>query len=178
MYSIKNIIIQLLFLLFSFQLYAQKQPVKIEVNAAKEIGEMKPIWAFFGYDEPNYTYMKDGEKLLTEIADLSPVPVYIRTHNLLTSGDGKARLKWGSTNAYTEDEQGNPVYNWQLVDSIIDTYIERGLKPLVELGFMPKALSLDPENYEHSWGIDQKYDNIFTGWTTPPNDYEKWGELV
>ncbi|MGH9372915.1 MAG: hypothetical protein ACRD15_15430 [Vicinamibacterales bacterium] len=31
---------------------------------------MKPVWAFFGYDEPNYTYMKDGRKLLSELAAL------------------------------------------------------------------------------------------------------------
>ena len=84
---------------------------------------MTPIWAWFGYDEPNYTYMKDGKKLLSELAALSPVPVYVRAHNLLTSGDGIAALKWGSTNAYTEDEQGKPVYNWTIVDSIFDTYI-------------------------------------------------------
>jgi hypothetical protein len=69
-------------------------------------GELPPVWAFFGYDEPNYTYMKDGRKLLSQLAALSPIPVYIRTHNLLTSGDGTASLKWGSTNAYTEDAQG------------------------------------------------------------------------
>ena len=54
------------------------------------LGPMRPVYAFFGYDEPNYTYMKDGKKLLTELAALSPVPVYVRAHNLLTSGDGKA----------------------------------------------------------------------------------------
>jgi len=174
----KNFVVLIILLSASCQLYAQNQPVKIAVDMSREIGDMKPIWAFFGYDEPNYTYMKDGRKLLTEISDLSPVPVYIRTHNLLTSGDGTARLKWGSTNVYTEDENGNPVYDWKIVDKILDTYVERGLRPLVELGFMPKALSLKPENYEHYWGVEQKYDNIFTGWTTPPSDYEKWGELI
>ncbi len=48
--------------------------------------------------------MKDGKKLLSELAALSPVPVYLRTHSLLVTGDGVAALKWGSTNAYTEDE--------------------------------------------------------------------------
>ena len=67
---------------------------------------MTPMWAFFGYDEPNYTYMKDGKKLLSELAALSPVPVYVRAHNLLTTGDGTPALKWGSTNAYTEDADG------------------------------------------------------------------------
>ncbi len=98
----------------------------IRVDLQKELGDLKPIWAWFGYDEPNYTYMKDGKKLLTEIAALSPVPVYVRTHSLMVTGDGKAALKWGSTNMYTEDTLGNPLYNWTIVDSIFDTYIKRG----------------------------------------------------
>src|SRR5689334_23061892 len=54
------------------------QPATINVDLTKETGEMKPIWAWWGYDEPNYTYMKDGRKLLSEFAALSPVPVFIR----------------------------------------------------------------------------------------------------
>src|SRR5260221_14254752 len=55
----------------------------IVVELTRPVGDMKPIWAWFGHDEPNYTYMKDGKKLLTELAALSPVPVHLRTHNLL-----------------------------------------------------------------------------------------------
>src|SRR5262245_58399729 len=86
----------------------QAERVTIRVDAGKPLGPMKPIWAWFGYDEPNYTYMKDGQNLLTELSRLSPVPVFVRTHNLLTTGDGQPSLKWGSTNAYTEDETGKP----------------------------------------------------------------------
>lgn len=139
---------------------------------------MQPIWAWFGYDEPNYTYMKDGKKLLSRIAAMSPVPVYVRAHNLLTSGDGKAALKWGSTNVYTEDANGNPVYNWTIVDSIFDTYVQRGMKPLAEIGFMPEALSSHPQPYQHDWQPGEPYNKIFTGWSYPPNDYKKWGNLV
>jgi len=53
---------------------------------------MYPAWAWFGYDEPNYTYMKDGKKLLSEIAALSPDPVYLRVHNILTTDDGEPGL--------------------------------------------------------------------------------------
>lgn len=74
----------------------------IHVDLKKETGDMSPVWAWFGYDEPNYTYMKDGKKLLSEIAALSPVPVYVRAHSLLVTGDGEPALKWGSTNAYTD----------------------------------------------------------------------------
>jgi len=150
----------------------------IQVDYSKETGPMKPIWAWFGYDEPNYTYMKDGKKLLSEIAALSPVPVYIRTHNLLTTGDGKPALKWGSTNAYTENASGKPIYNWSIVDSIFDTFIKRGMKPLAQIGFMPEAVSSHPEPYKHDWQPGQPYGKIFTGWSYPPADYKKWAALV
>ena len=133
-------------LLFSVEGLAQNTdaPAKINVDLRKITGDMNPMWAWFGHDEPNYTYMKDGKKLLTEIAALSKVPVYMRVHNLLTTGDGKAALKWGSTNAYTEDANGIAIYNWHLVDSIFDTYIKLGMKPYAQIGFMPEALSVHP----------------------------------
>jgi xylan 1,4-beta-xylosidase len=152
--------------------------VTIEVDANTRLGPMKPIWAWFGYDEPNYTYMKDGKKLLSQLAAASPVTVYVRTHNLLTTGDGTAALKWGSTNAYTEDSSGKPRYDWTIVDRIFDTLLERKMKPLVEIGFMPEALSVKPQPYRHTWAPEQQYRSIFTGWAHPPKDYAKWSELI
>ena len=110
--------------------YGQDQTpaVSIDVNLLQSQGELRPIWAFFGYDEANYTYMKDGRKLLSEIAALSYVRVNIRAHNMLTTGDGTPGLKWSSTNAYTEDMNGKPVYDWKITDSIFDTYVQRSKK--------------------------------------------------
>jgi xylan 1,4-beta-xylosidase len=154
------------------------QEAEITVNFSKPVGPMYPAWAWFGYDEPNYTYMKDGKKLLSEIADFSPVPVYVRAHSLLVTHDGPYGLKWGSTNAYTEDVNGNPVYDWTVIDSIFDTYVERGMKPLAQIGFMPEALSVKPQPYRHNWEPGRPYDEIYTGWVHPPKDYDKWAELV
>ena len=157
---------------------SSENQVNIIVDLSKKKGPMQPIWAWFGYDEPNYTYMKDGKKLLTELADLSPVPVYVRCHSLLNTGDGTPALKWGSTNAYTEDVTGQPIYNWAIIDSIFDTYMENGMKPLVEIGFMPRDLSVKPDPYRHNWKPGAPYGDIYTGWAYPPKDYEKWAELV
>ena len=157
---------------------AGQDTVAIQVNLDKSKGPMQPIWAWFGYDEPNYTYMKDGKKLLTEISRLSNVPVYVRVHSLLVTGDGKAALKWGSTNAYTEDANGKPIYDWAIIDKIFDTFIERGMKPVAQIGFMPQALSVKPEPYRHHWRPDQAYNDIFTGWAYPPKDYTKFATLV
>ena len=152
--------------------------VTVRVDANARLGPLKPVFSFFGYDEPNYTYMKDGKKLLSELAALSPVTVHVRAHNLLTTGDGEAALKWGSTNAYTEDANGKPIYNWTIADRIFDTYLERKMKPLVEIGFMPQALSVKPDPYRHNWDPAKPYGNIYTGWAHPPKDYNKWAELI
>ena len=157
---------------------AMAQKATINVDLSKETGDMKPVWAWFGYDEPNYTYMRDGKKLLGELAALSPVPVYVRAHSLLVTGDGTPALKWGSTNAYTEDANGNAIYNWAIIDSIFDTYVQRGMKPLAQIGFMPEALSTHPTPYKHDWKPGEPYSKIFTGWAYPPKDYTKWAELI
>ena len=154
-------------------------PVEITVDLAQSLGELPQIWRFFGADEPNYATMPNGKKLLGELGKLgSAKPVYFRAHNLLTTGDGKPALKWGSTNAYTEDVNGNPVYNWKIIDEIFSTYLARGIKPYVQIGFMPLALSVKPEPYQHHWTPRAKYDVIYTGWAYPPSDYGKWAELV
>ena len=153
-------------------------PVKILVDAAKPMGRLRPIWRFFGADEPNYGTMTNGKKLLADLGECYPKHVFFRAHNLLCTGDGTPALKWGSTNAYREDAQGNPIYDWTILDNIFDTYLQRGVRPYVEMGFMPKAMSAKPEPYQHSWRPGAPYGEIYTGWAYPPKDYKKWGELI
>lgn len=148
--------------------------VDIHVSADQMRGPWRPTWNYFGYDEPNYTYTANGRKLLEELSVLSPTPIYVRTHNLLTTGDGSASLKWGSTNAYTEDGSGTPIYDWKIIDRIFDTYHGLGMKPLVEIGFMPEALSKSPKPYRHRFPSG----SIYTGWTYPPQEDKKWADLV
>src|SRR5579862_6949382 len=68
----------------------QADRVDIHVDAQLARGPFRPVWAWFGNDEPNYATMPGGQQLLSELAAASPVPVHFRTHNLLTSGDGTA----------------------------------------------------------------------------------------
>ncbi len=152
--------------------------VMIHIDAASKAGPIKPVWNYFGYDEPNYTYSENGRKLIGEIASSSATPVYFRTHNLLTTGDGTPSFKWGSTNAYTEDPDGKPIYDWTRVDRILGTYIQSGAKPFVEIGFMPQALSSKPDPYVPIWQPGDKFDRYYRGWTYPPTNYAKWAELI
>ena len=154
--------------------------VQMSVDASKTTGHLAPIWRFFGADEPNYATMKDGRKLMTHLGALKPGDVYFRTHNLLNTGDGTAAFKWGSTNIYTEDKDGRPVYDFTLTDHIIDTYIQRGVHPYLQLGFMPQAMSSAPatEQYQHNWRPGFAYNLIEGAWNAPPKDYVKWEELA
>jgi xylan 1,4-beta-xylosidase len=70
--------------------------------------------------------------------------------------------------AYSENAQGNPIYNWSYVDQIYDGLLENGVRPFVELSFMPRALaaSLTPHPF---W---------YRPLPSPPKDYRKWEDLV
>jgi xylan 1,4-beta-xylosidase len=177
------IVLCVLFFLPATSLLAQEAApldVTVQVDAAKPIGKLHPMYRFFGADEPNYATMTYGTQLIHEIGQLGPDPAYFRTHNLLNSGDGTAAFKWGSTGIYSEDKDGKPIYNFTIVDSIFDTYLKNGVHPYVEVGFIPKELSPHPDPYQHSFkpGGGGAGNSIFTGWSYPPTDYGKWGELV
>jgi xylan 1,4-beta-xylosidase len=82
---------------------------------------------------------------------------YIRMHGLLT--DDMA--------VYTEDAKGVPQYNYMYVDALFDFLHKIGMKPFVELGFMPNALASG--NQTIFW---------WRGNVTPPKDYNKWQALI
>src|ERR1044071_2781264 len=165
-------------LLFACCLPLSAQTVDLSVDAGHSLGAFPPIYRFFGYDEPHYTYAPNGRTLIGELAALSPAPVYLRTHFLLATGDGTPNFKWGSTNAYTEDAAGKPVYDWSITDRIFDTYLQAGAHPFVEIGFMPQALSTKPDPYRPVWSPGAAFDRYYVGWSYPPKDFAKWGELV
>jgi xylan 1,4-beta-xylosidase len=150
-------------------------PVNIDVNLGRSLGAFAPVYAWVGYDESGYTTSENGRALLRELHDATPAPVYVRAHFLLTSGDGRPELKWSSSNVYTEDSSGKPVYDWTIVDKIFDAWVGAHVRPYVELGFMPKALSSHPDPYHIPWPTKP---GETEGWSYPPSDYKKWGDLT
>ena len=82
---------------------------------------------------------------------------YIRMHGLLSDDMG----------VYRTDAKGNDVYNFQYIDALYDYLLSIGIRPFVELGFMPSALASG--NNTIFW---------WRGNVTPPRSYEKWEKLV
>jgi xylan 1,4-beta-xylosidase len=83
--------------------------------------------------------------------------IYIRMHGLLTDDMG----------VYREDSKGNPEFNFQYIDVLYDFILGIGMKPFVELGFMPEALASGKQTI--FW---------WRGNVTPPKDYQKWENFI
>jgi xylan 1,4-beta-xylosidase len=149
-----------------------QSPAVIHVDLSQPQGAYKPITNWYGYDELNYTTTANGRKLLGELHDTSALPVYIRAHHLFTSGDGKPALKWSSTGVYSVDAGGKPVYDFRVIDQTFDAWLAAGVRPMVELGFMPEALASGTNPYYLA------YPHTIEGSVqSPPKDYAAWGEL-
>lgn len=147
--------------------------VAVSVDASNPGAALRQVWPFFGFDECNYAVTPNARALMKTLSAAEPDPVYIRSHFLLNTGNGVPALKWGSTNVYTEDASGNPIYDWTIMDGIIDAIVQSGTRPLVEIGFMPKALSVKPDPYQNVYPPDH-----WAGWAYPPKDYGKWADLI
>jgi xylan 1,4-beta-xylosidase len=84
---------------------------------------------------------------------------YVRFHDILDDSVG----------VYDEDAKGNPVYNFSYVDQIYDGLLEAGVRPFVELSFMPRKLSAAPPVLHPFW-----YKPI----VSPPDKWNRWEDLV
>ena len=152
--------------------------ITVKVDAQKSLGTLEHFWRYVGYDECNYTYIPEGLELLKKFRGLEKEPYYFRTHFMFCTGNCHGTYKFGSTNLYTEDAEGNPVYNYEIYDMIIDAYLQTGSKPFLELGFMPMDL-VDPgylPPVSDGWKKYNQYREI--GWTCPPKSYDKWHGLI
>lgn len=73
------------------------------------------------------------------------------------------------TGAYTEDQDGKPVYNWATMDEVYDGLLKRGVRPMVELSFMPRRLAFNPDALHAFW-----YKQNVSG----PKSYERWDDFI
>ena len=83
---------------------------------------------------------------------------YIRGHGVLDDDDA----------VYTEDASGNAVYNWNGIDGVYDSITAAGMRPLVEISFMPNALASANTHVNSVW-----YNNVIPNWNAP-KDWDKW----
>ncbi len=154
--------------------------VEVRADMARKIGPLPHHWNYIGYDECNYSHTPGGMKLLKAFGTLPDAPYYVRCHHMLVTGIMHPFYKWGSTNVYTEDENGDPVYCFETLDKIFDEILKSGGKPFFEIGFMPldladPRLARDGKRYAGHGNLSE-YQQI--GWSMPPKDWDRWYDLI
>jgi xylan 1,4-beta-xylosidase len=152
----------------------------VRVDCGVWHGPVRRIWTSFGYDELNWTYTPKGKHALRVIGALAEQPYYVRPHYIFNSGVGWSLPHWGAGNVYHEDANGNPFYDFQVADAVYDAIVQAGHRPLVELGFTPRALVPDDAPGRFLFEPSPTQWSAYEAglWSFPPKDYAKWNGLV
>jgi xylan 1,4-beta-xylosidase len=146
-----------LFFALSGSVFAQP-PAPIDIDARAAATPFPHFWEkAFGSGRAilslRESYRNDVREL-KKVADFQ----YVRFHAIFHDEVG----------VYDEDDKGNPVYNFSYVDQIYDGLLANGVRPFVEISFMPRKLALRQDVHPF-W-----YKQI----VSPPKDYAKWDGLI
>jgi xylan 1,4-beta-xylosidase len=130
----------------------------VTIDAHASTTPMPHFWEqMFGSGRANLSLRQNYRNDLSTVKHVTDFH-YVRFHAILDDENG----------VYDEDAQGNPIYNFSNVDQIYDGLLADGVRPYVEISFMPKKLAARVE-YQAFW-----YKPI----PSPPKDYAKWDALM
>ncbi len=143
-----------------FQLKAQSPAIEnITIDAKASATPLPHFWEqMFGSGRAELAMRDSYLRDLREVKQVTGFR-YVRFHAILHDELG----------VYDEDAKGKPIYNFSYVDQIYDGLLANGVKPFVEISFMPKKLALRPQDLHAFW-----YKQV----VSPPKDYAKWDALM
>jgi xylan 1,4-beta-xylosidase len=146
------------FLLLASLLRAQQAPLTATVDTEARARPFPHFWEqMFGSGRAVLALRDDYRRDLRTVRDITGFG-YVRFHGIFDDEMG----------VYTEDRQGRPVYNFSYVDQVYDGLLENGVRPFVEMSFMPKPLAASQTPHAF-W---------YKPLPNPPASYDRWGELV
>lgn len=134
-----------------------QEEIKIDANA--QASPFPHFWdQMFGSGRAILSLRESYRSDLRAVRDVTAFR-YVRFHAILHDEVG----------VYDEDEHGNPLYNFAYVDQIYDGLLKNGVRPVVEIGFMPKKLAFNPDALHPFWYKQN---------VSPPKSWEKWDGLM
>jgi xylan 1,4-beta-xylosidase len=137
---------------------AQVSPETVTIDAQATARPFPHFWEeMFGSGRAVLTLRESYRNDLREVKKVTDFR-YVRFHAIFHD----------EVAAYDEDEHGKPLYNFSYVDQIYDGLLANGVRPFVEISFMPKKLALRQDVHPF-W-----YKQI----VSPPKDYKKWDDLI
>jgi xylan 1,4-beta-xylosidase len=155
----KSLPLLLSLLILPAALHSQTLAEAVEINPQAASHPFPHFWEqMFGSGRAILSLRDDYRHDLRETKRITDFQ-YVRFHAIFHDEVG----------LYDEDATGKPVYNFSYVDQIYDGMLANKVRPFVELSFMPKKLTSDP-NALHAFWYKQN--------VAPPKDWDKWGQLV
>jgi len=155
-------IFALLILTFTFTLMplaAQNTIETITIDATAPAHPFPHYWEqMFGSGRAVLSLRESYRRDLRAVHQITDFQ-YVRFHGILDDDVG----------VYDEDKQGRPIYDFSYVDQIYDGLLALGVKPFVEISFMPYNLASDPKARQAFWYHPN---------ASPPKDYAKWDDLI
>jgi xylan 1,4-beta-xylosidase len=132
---------------------------KIDIDAHAQTTPFPHFWEqMFGSGRAILTLRESYRNDLRAVKQVTDFR-YVRFHAILHDEVG----------VYNEDEHGNPVYNFSYVDEIYDGLLKNGVRPVVEISFMPKKLAFNPDALHPFWYKQN---------VSPPKSLERWDDLI
>lgn len=151
-------VVAILLAIFSTVVRVAAQPNVILVDANAAAHPFPHFWEeMFGSGRAVLSLRDSYRHDLREVKQITNFE-YVRFHAIFHDEVG----------VYDEDAQGHSVYNFTYVDQIYDGLLANGVRPFVELSFMPKKLAA--QNLPHPFWYKQN--------VSPPKDYDKWDALI
>ena len=148
-----------LVLLFALVITPSRAQPRIEIDASAPTTPFPHFWEqMFGSGRAILTLRESYRSDLRAVKQVTDFR-YVRFHAILHDEVG----------VYNEDEHGNPVYNFAYVNQIYDGLLANGVRPVVEISFMPKKLAFNPDALHPFW---------YKPNVSPPKSYEKWDGLI
>lgn len=131
----------------------------LQIDASAHATPLPHFWEhLFGSGRAILSLRESYRQDLRDMKKITAVQ-YIRFHAIFHDEVG----------VYDEDAQGNPVFNFSYVDQIYDGLLANGVRPFVELSFMPKKLASNKDALHAFWYKQN---------VSPPKDYAKWDEMI
>jgi len=141
-------------------LWAQSAPTEtIQIDASARVTPLPHFWEhMFGSGRAILSLRESYRQDLRDVKKVTGME-YIRFHAIFHDEVG----------VYDEDAQGKPVLNFSYVDQIYDGLLANGVRPFVELSFMPKKLASNKDAVHAFWYKQN---------VSPPKEYAKWDEMI
>jgi len=147
--------------------------ITVQVISTRVVGKMNPkLWANIGYDPMYATTVAEEALPLWRLFRETGAFRYIRMHNLFSDGFAQWSLRmekpiYCGNRIYSVDSRGKPQYNFWHLDEVLDILLSAGLKPILEMDFMPDDLT-----------EGEVVRNYCGGAVNTPGDYKKWRDLI